>query len=176
MNSLLNKSGILKKIYLPKWVVIISSTVHSALAFCFNLVILFLFLFFYYNIYPDVLHILLFMVYVLLIYGISVVFSFITAPLYVRIRDVNQIWEVLLQLLFYGSPIIYPMSMIPDKIQTFLYISPMTLLIEHSRVALIDNGVARLDHLFIFIAIFIPCLAGSIFLLKRTSRNLIEKM
>jgi len=176
MNSLLNKSNILKKIYMPKWVVIISSTVHSALAFFFNLIILFLFLFFYYKIYPDVLHILLFGVYIILIYGISVAFSFITAPLYVRIRDVNQIWEVLLQLLFYGSPIIYPMSLVPERIQTFLYISPMTLLIEHSRVALIDNGIARIDHLFIFIGIFISCLAGSIFFLKKTSRNLIENM
>jgi ABC-type polysaccharide/polyol phosphate export permease len=120
--------------------------------------------------------ILLFGVYVSLVYGISVVFSFVAAPLYVRIRDVNQIWEVVLQLLFYGSPIIYPMSMVPERIQTFLYINPMTLLIEHARVALIDRGIARIDHLLIFIAIFLPCLAGSMIFLRRSSKNLVEKM
>ena len=176
MGSLLNKSNILKKIYLPKWVVIISSTVHSALAFFFNLVILFLFLLLYYRIYPDGMHILMFGIYIFLIYGISVAFSFVAAPLYIRIRDINQIWEVLLQLLFYGSPIIYPMSLVPDRIQTLLYINPMTLLIEHSRVALIDNGIARFDHLLIFIGIFIPCFIASMFFLKKSSRNLIEKM
>jgi ABC-type polysaccharide/polyol phosphate export permease len=176
MTSLLNKSYILKKIYIPKWVVIISSTVHSALAFSFNLVILFLFLFFYYDIYPNALHILIFFVYVFLIYGISVIFSFIAAPAFIRIRDLNQIWEVLLQLLFYGSPIIYPMSMVPENIQTYLYINPMTLLIEHSRVVLIDNGIARFDHLLIFIAIFIPFFLGSLLFLKKASKNLIENM
>ena len=175
MNSLLSKMDILKKIYIPKWIIIISATVHSALAFCFNLVILFLFLFAY-HIYPNVLHLLLFFVYILLIYGISLTYSFFAAPLIVRFRDLNQIWEVLLQVLFYASPIIYPITAVPPNVQTLLYINPMTLLIEHSKVVLIDNGIARFDHLLIFIAIFIPCFLGSLWYLKSASKNLIENM
>jgi len=176
MGSILSKGHILKKIFIPKWIIILSATIHSALAFFFNLLILFIFLLFYYHIYPSILHLLFFGIYLLLIYGISLFFSFITAPLFVRIRDLNQIWEVLLQVLFYSSPIIYPMSLIPVNIQSVLYLNPMTLLIEHSRVALIDNGIARIDHLFIFIIVFIPCFLGSILFLKYSSKNLIEKI
>ena len=176
MLSLLAKSHILRKIYLPKWIIIISSTIHSAIAFLFNLVILFLFLFLYYRIYPGGIQLLLFGVYILLIYGISLLFSFMTATILVRFRDLNQIWEVLLQVLFYASPIIYPITSVPDSIRSVLYLNPMTLLIEYSRIALIDNSVARLDHLFIFIGIFLPLMLGSIWFFKKTSVNVIEKM
>jgi ABC-2 type transport system permease protein len=175
MNSLLSKADILKKIYIPKWIIIISATVHSALAFGFNLIILFLFLFSY-NIFPDLLHLSLFFVYVFLIYGISLIFSFFAAPLIVRFRDLNQIWEVLLQVLFYASPIIYPITAVPPKVQSMLYFNPMTLLIEHSRVVLIDNGIARFDHLLIFVAIFIPVIFLSLWYLRSASKNLIENM
>jgi len=175
MNSLMSKAEILKKIYIPKWIIIISATVHSALAFMFNLVILFLFLFAY-HIFPSIPHLLLFVVYILLIYGISLTFSFFAAPLLVRVRDLNQIWEVLLQVLFYASPIIYPISAVPAYVQSILYLNPMTLLIEHSKVVLIDNGVARFDHLLIFIAIFIPCFFCSIWYMRKASKNLIESM
>jgi ABC-type polysaccharide/polyol phosphate export permease len=175
MNSLLTKANILKKIYIPLWLIIISSTVHSTLAFLFNLVILFIFLIVY-NVFPGVLQLSVFFVYVLLIYGISVTFSFFAAPLYVKFRDLNQIWEVLLSVLFYASPIIYPITAVPAHVQSLLYLSPMTLLIEHSKVVLVDHVYARFDHLLIFIAIFIPCFIGSFWVLKKSSKNLIESM
>ena len=176
MLSLLAKGHILKKIYLPKWIVVFSSTIHSAIAFVLNLIILFLFLFVYYRIYPGIPQLLLFGVYILLIYGLSLMFSFMTASIIVRFRDLNQIWEVLLQVLFYASPIIYPITSIPDNIRSILYLNPITLLIEHSRIALIDNSIARIDHLFIFIGIFVPLMFGSIWLFKKTSVHVIEKM
>jgi ABC-type polysaccharide/polyol phosphate export permease len=176
MTSLMAKAHILKKVYLPKWIVIFSSTIHSAMAFLFNLIIFFIFLFFYYRIFPGPLQLFLFGIYILLIYGISLLFSFMTATIFVRIRDLNQIWEVLLQVLFFGSPIIYPITSVPDPIHSVLYANPMTLLIEFSRIALIDNDIPRLDHLVIFLAIFIPFMLGSIWFLKKTSVNLIEKM
>ena len=175
MSSLIAKANILKKIYIPKWIIIISASVHSALAFFFNLVILFIFLFAY-GIFPDLLQISLFLVYILLVYGTSVAFSFFTAPLYVRLRDINQIWEVLLQVLFYASPIIYPISSVPSNVQSILYLNPMTLLIEHSKMVMIDDTMPRFDHLLIFIAIFIPIFFASLWYLKKSSKNLIENM
>jgi len=176
MISLVAKAPILKKVYLPKWLIIVSSTIHSGLAFLFNLIILFLFLFLYYHIFPKPLNILAFFLYVILIYGISLIFSFFTAALYVRLRDLNQIWELLLQVLFYASPIIYPFTAVPANVRSLLYLNPMTLLIEHSRIALIDHCIARTDHLIIFIIIFIPFLLGSIWFLKKTSVRIIEHM
>ena len=176
MTSLVNKSAILKKIFVPKWVIIISSTIHSGIAFLFNIVILFIFLIGYYHIYPKPLYILVFIYYVILVYGLSVTFSFIAAPLYVRIRDLNQVWEVLLQVLFFGSPIFYPITFVPIPVRSVLYANPMTYIIEHSRFALVDNSITHFDHHIIFLCIFIPCFAASILILKKLSRNLIEQL
>jgi len=175
MNSLLAKADILKKVYIPKWLIIISATIHSTLAFGFNLVILFIFLFAN-GIFPNPVHLAFFLIYILLIYGISITFTFFAAPIIVKMRDLTQIWEVLLQVLFYGSPILYPITAVPPHVQTILYINPMTLLIEHSKVALIDNGIARIDHLLIFIAIFIPFFISGLWFFNRSSKNLIESM
>ena len=176
MLSILAKGHILRKVFLPKWIVVLSSTIHSAMAFLFNLVIFFLFLFLYYGIFPGVVQLLLFVVYILLIYGISLLFSFLTATILVRFRDLNQIWEVLLQVLFYASPIIYPITSLPEKIHSVLYLNPITILIEHSRLALIDNSIGRVDHLFIFLMIFVPLMLGSIWFFKKTSLNIVEKI
>ena len=174
MASFVNKAHILKKINIPKWTIIIASTIHSAIAFGFNLIILFIFLCGYYHIFPTPLYILIFFYYALLLYGITVVFSFIAAPLYVRIRDLNQIWEVLLQVLFFASPILYPITNIPYPVRSFLYANPLTYILEHARFALVENSFSHWNHHIIFICIFIPALIGSILFLKRASRNLIE--
>ncbi len=176
MNSFVNKASILKKVYIPKWVIIISSTVHSGIAFLFNLVILFFFLTVYYGIYPHFLSILMFFYYVVLLYLVTVGISFITAPLYAKVRDLNQIWEVLLQVLFFGSPIFYPITAVPYPVRSVLYANPFTYIIEHARLALIDNSITHWDHHIIFLCVLIPCFIGSIWILKKLSRNLIEQL
>jgi ABC-2 type transport system permease protein len=176
MASFVNKAEILKKVSLPKWIIIISSTIHSSLAFLFNLVILFIFLFGYYHIYPKPAYVLLFFYYVVLLYGVTVIFSFFMAPLFVRIRDLNQIWEVLLQVLFFGSPIFYPITAIDYPVRSVLYANPLTYIMEHSRFALVDSSFTHLDHHLYFLLIFIPCLIGSIWFLKKYSKNLVEKL
>jgi ABC-2 type transport system permease protein len=176
MLSLLAKGYILRKVYLPKWAVVLSSTIHSAMAFFLNLIIFFLFLIFYYGIYPGIIELLVFGVYVSMIYGLSLTFAFMTATIIVKIRDLNQIWEVLLQVLFYASPIIYPITSVPENIRSVLYLNPITLLIAHSRFALIDGSIGRMDQLFLFIGIFIPLMLLSIWFFRKNSVNIIEKI
>lgn len=176
MTSFVNKTAILKKVNIPKWIIVISSTIHSGIAFLFNLVILFFFLSGYYHIYPKPLYVLLFFYYMVLLYGVTVIFSFITAPLYAKFRDLNQIWEVLLQVIFFGSPIFYPMTAIPDPVRSILYANPLTYILEHSRLALVNNSFTNLNHHIIFLCILIPSFFGSLWCLNRFSRNLVERL
>ena len=46
--------------------------------------------------------------------ALSVSLAFFLSALYVRFRDLSYIWEVMLQAAFYATPIIYPLSMIPQ--------------------------------------------------------------
>jgi ABC-2 type transport system permease protein len=61
------------------------------------------------------------------------------AALFVRYRDVQPIWDVGLQISFYGSPILYPIESIPDEgLQHLIMCSPLAVIVQQARHAIID--------------------------------------
>jgi ABC-2 type transport system permease protein len=61
------------------------------------------------------------------------------AALFVRYRDVRPIWDVILQMTFYGSPILYPIEKIPDEsLQRLIMCSPLAVIVQQARHAIID--------------------------------------
>lgn len=61
------------------------------------------------------------------------------SSLFVRYRDVRPIWEVISQVLFYASPVIYPIEFIPNPtIQKIVMCNPVATIIEQTRHAVID--------------------------------------
>jgi ABC-2 type transport system permease protein len=66
--------------------------------------------------------------------------SMLLSALFVRYRDVKPIWEVALQLLFYGSPIFYPIDVVIDQDQTLatlIMCNPFAVILQQARYALI---------------------------------------
>jgi ABC-2 type transport system permease protein len=70
--------------------------------------------------------------------GLAVLLS----ALYVRFRDVAQIWAVLTLVIFYSSPIVYPIERYPDSAQFVLSINPLAPIIEVARLAMVGRGAA----------------------------------
>jgi ABC-2 type transport system permease protein len=64
--------------------------------------------------------------------------TMLLSALYVRYRDMQPIWEVALQILFYASPVIYVVSTLPDSIETEAMASPITAVLTQMRHSLID--------------------------------------
>jgi ABC-2 type transport system permease protein len=61
------------------------------------------------------------------------------SALYVRYRDVRPIWEVVAQVLFYASPVIYPIEFVPDAtVQKLILCNPVATIIQQMRHAVID--------------------------------------
>ena len=75
---------------------------------------------------------------VLFVSGIAMLLS----ALFVRYRDVEPIWDVVLQLLFYGSPVLYTLQMVSDRtspaVAHLLAVNPFTALLQQMRHAVID--------------------------------------
>jgi ABC-2 type transport system permease protein len=78
----------------------------------------------------------------LLVLGIwSVGLSMLLSALFVRFRDVKPIWEVVVQALFYASPVIYPIEEIPNpKWGEIVMCNPLATILEQTRHAVIDPG------------------------------------
>ncbi len=81
----------------------------------------------------------------LIIFTIGV--SLTLAALFVRFRDVGQIWDLGAQLLFYATPIIYPVSLIPEHLRGLVLANPLAQIIQDARLVVIDptTGTGRED-------------------------------
>ena len=173
MTSLVVKSHIVKKIYIPRWVIIIASTLNTLFNFLLNLIVLALF-YVAYGVTPGIGYILLALFYCFLIYVIIVGFSFVTAPLFPRLRDLNQIWEVLLVAGFYSAPIIYPIDLLPRAIQSVLYINPMTFIIVHVKALLIDQQFLFIQHGLYFTVLVVVGFLVSTWMFRKSARHVAE--
>jgi len=67
--------------------------------------------------------------------------SMLLSALYVRFRDVQPIWEVFLQVLFYGSPILYVLEILPKVSLQHLvvWLNPIATVLVQARHWLIDE-------------------------------------
>ena len=68
---------------------------------------------------------------ILLLFSLG--FSFLVASLGVYIRDTSYIVQVLLQILFFITPIFYPVEAVPEKFRVILQSNPLTIIIEEAR-------------------------------------------
>ncbi|MFT4050202.1 MAG: ABC transporter permease [Solirubrobacterales bacterium] len=71
------------------------------------------------------------------------------SAVYVRFRDVRPIWEVISQVLFYASPVIYPIEFIPNPtLQKLIMCNPVAMIIEQLRHATVDPSAPSVVHVF----------------------------
>jgi ABC-2 type transport system permease protein len=66
--------------------------------------------------------------------------SLLLSALYVRYRDVKPIWEVALQLLFYGSPIFYPIDVVIERSELaakLMLLNPFAAILQQARHVLV---------------------------------------
>jgi ABC-type polysaccharide/polyol phosphate export permease len=67
------------------------------------------------------------------------------ASLDVYFRDLEHLMEVFLQLLFYLTPVLYPLSLVPEEWRPLMQLNPMTSLIDGWRQLFMDNTLAFAD-------------------------------
>ena len=175
MSSLLAKSQLVTKIYIPRWTIILASTINSALIFLMNLFVIVAF-FAFKMFLPSLWSVLFFIGGSLLTYIFILTFALFTAPLYVRLRDLAMIWEVLLQILFYATPIIYSLQLMPVYIQQILLINPMAFIIHFTKESLISNHFPELWQGVLFVAIVTLAFGLSILSYRRFAPRVAEEI
>jgi len=94
--------------------------------------------------------------------------SWILSSLGVYIRDVGQLMGMLVTILLFLSPIFYPASRLPEPYRTFIYMNPLTFIIEQSREVLIWGNVPDWGALVIATAVSFAVAWFGFFLFQRT--------
>lgn len=139
MRSLLGSLGLINQIYFPREVIILSA-LGEALVDTFFMFVALLIIDAIVGVYPHPIYILLVPVLV-----IEIVFTLgimlIVSHLSVFVRDIPQLISVVLQILFYLCPIIYPLQIVPRHFQFLITLNPVAALIEAYRAIIVYNQV-----------------------------------
>jgi ABC-2 type transport system permease protein len=136
VTSLVERESLLRKVRFPRLVIPLSVALHAMFYLGLNMVVVFVFVFAS-GIEPRWSWLELIPLVALLIVLATGVTMLVSA-LYVRYRDVQPIWEVALQVLFYASPVIYVTAQIPDSVEKQAVANPITAILTQVRHALID--------------------------------------
>jgi ABC-2 type transport system permease protein len=131
MQSLLARESLLRKLSFPRMIVPTAATLTAAMTFCVNLIAIVGFIA-WNHIVPHVNWLLLVPL-LLELYLFTLAVALILAALFVRIRDVGQVWELATQVIFYASPIIYPIGYLPGWARKFSFLNPITQVLQDIR-------------------------------------------
>lgn len=93
--------------------------------------------------------------------------SWFLSSLGVFIRDVGHLLGVIVQMLFFLTPIFYPISAVPPSFRIFIYINPLSFIVNHfRRVTLFGQQPDWGEYLLITIAAFGMSLLGYVWFMK----------
>ena len=113
LRSVVDRGDLLRKIHFPNYIVVVSATVGALISYAINLVVVFLFAL------VARVHftwrVVLLPLNIIELYVITLAVTLLMSTMYVYFRDIAHIWDVLQQLVFYGMPIIYPLTYVTDR-------------------------------------------------------------
>ncbi len=141
--SLVGSGELIKKIYFPRIIVPISAASAGVVDFAVALVTLFLVMIYYRFSPGPALLFLPFLIFLVLWFAVSVA-SFFSA-LNVRFRDARYILGYLTTLWMYATPVIYPYSMISEKMRMLAMLNPMVGIVQGFKWSLIGGPFPAME-------------------------------
>jgi ABC-2 type transport system permease protein len=136
LGALVRGEPVVRKMQFPRIVIPLSVVASSAMTAVMNLTVVLAFVLVATGeIYVTWLLVpLLFAALAVLTTGVALLLS----ALYVRIRDVGQIWIVFVRALFYASPILFPLEYVPERFQALVALNPLAPILAQARIWVIE--------------------------------------
>ncbi|MGA2545242.1 MAG: ABC transporter permease [Rectinemataceae bacterium] len=142
-DTFINNAGLFGKVYFPRFTMPIAYTVNSFFTFMIQFTFMIIFYVFYlvtgtsvrptiWILFTPVLIVQL----ALLGMGIGILISALTT----KYRDLRQLVSFAIGLLMYMTPVVYPLSKIPEKWKIFFFVNPLTPIFEMFRFAFLGSG------------------------------------
>ena len=136
-NSLVGSANLISKVYFPRLIIpgasILAGTLDFGIAF---LVLLGMML--YYGIAPD-WGVLLVPVLLLMTMGVALGVGLWLSAMNVQYRDVRYAIPFMIQLWMFATPIVYPLSLVPERYRSLVALNPMAGIIEGYRAAMLGR-------------------------------------
>jgi ABC-2 type transport system permease protein len=182
VTSVVRQENIVRKMQFPRMVIPLSVVMTAAFNLCLNLVAVVIFMVAY-GVDPMWTWLLLPVILVALT-AFTTGASMLLSALFVRFRDVGIIWTVVSQVLFYGSPILYPIEAAPPQFRDFIQLNPLAPIFELTRKWIIDPEApgpitAAQGNLLLVVvptALFVGVCVGGFWYFNRSAPRIAEEL
>jgi lipopolysaccharide transport system permease protein len=149
-STFVENAGIFGKVYFPRLAVPLSIIISNLFSYGLQLVLFLCFGAYFMlkgvDVHPNTT-ILLVPILLLLMAGLGLGLGIIISSLTTKYRDLRFLISFGVQLLMYATPVIYPLSIVPDRYKIFVLANPMTPIIETFRYAFLGQGLFNWTHL-----------------------------
>lgn len=150
------------KVYFPRLVMPISVVLSNLLRFSIQLG-LFAATYVYFLLHGTCIHLtwtlLLFPMIVVMLAGLGLGFGILISSMTTKYRDLSVLFTFIVQLWMYGTPIVYPLSIVHDgALRTMILLNPMTSVIEVFKYATLGQGYFSwyaLGYSFVFMTVLL---------------------
>lgn len=149
LSAVVGKGDLLRKLAFPRYVVVVAGSFSALINLLINLVVIALFMVI--NNVPFTPNIIWIIPLIIELFVFALSIAFILSALYVRFRDINYIWEVILQAGFYATPILYPITMvmaISPLAAKLMILNPVAQIIQDARYFIITPETLTISDLY----------------------------
>jgi lipopolysaccharide transport system permease protein len=168
--SLYARGFLLSKARVPSWILVVTAISNALITLTVFSLVIVVFLIGAGR-PPSAEALVAFAAYCGLLAVIVIGFSLAASVLFLRYRDLNQVWEVVLQAGFFLAPIIYPLEILPERFHFYLYVWPPTPVIEFSRSVLVRGVMpTTTGHVYLALDAAFCLLAGAIIFWRLSPR------
>jgi ABC-2 type transport system permease protein len=184
VTSVAAQEGVVRKTQFPRLVIPLSTVLTAAFNLGLNLVIVLAFILAW-GVDPAWTW-LLFPIPVALLFVLTTAVSMLLSVLYVRFRDIAIIWTVLAQMLFYATPILYPLGekgLENPSIEQGLMVNPLAVIFEQVRVWMLEpdaptaaEAAGGAVHLLPALAIYVGLCALGVWTFNREAPRIAEEL
>jgi ABC-type polysaccharide/polyol phosphate export permease len=137
--SLHARGFLLTKARCPAWLLVVTALGNALITLTVFVVVIVAFLV-WQQYPPSAAALAVFLAYVLALVLVVVGFSLAASVLFLRYRDLNQVWDMALQAGFFVAPIIYPLGILPERYHLWLFLWAPTPVIEFARQVLVQRS------------------------------------
>jgi ABC-2 type transport system permease protein len=181
VGSIVGHEAVVRKTQFPRLVIPLAVVLTSLFNLGLNLIVVFVFILAF-GVEPTWTW-LLFPLVLLALAVLTTAVAMIVSSLYPRFRDVSIIWSVLATVLFYGSPVLYPIEAVPTTLRHVIMLNPLASLFELGRRWVIDptaptpaavaGGHTRL---IVPLAIYLAVCAFAVWIFNREAPRIAEEL
>lgn len=172
--TIISNGNIVKKVYFPREILPISIVTSAMINFLISTIIIVAFCLIYGLGLTK--YIIFFPLVLIIQYILQLAISFVLSAFTVYLRDLEHFIQIILQVLFYATPIVYAAQDIPTAFQMVMKLNPMAHIINGYRSIFYYQTMPDLKALFILLAISVIACIGGYFIFRKLQKGFAEEL